>query len=131
MSRLWKKSELGLTVYPSPQITNSIVEPNNSILSTHSLFEHTDIEWYKSRRQLDIDNVDVTEFQTNLVLYLLIHFVLPSFAQIISDEKAYHEQLSIDEITNSDFEPASMMDKCDPRYNKYLACYMIYRTMLL
>ena len=131
MSRLWKKSELGLTVYPSPQIINSIVEPYDSILSTHSLFEHTNIEWYKSRRQLDIDNVDVTEFQTKLVLYLLIHFVLPSFAQIISDEKAYHEQLSIDEITNSDFEPASMMDKCVPRYNKYLACYMIYRSMLL
>ena len=126
-----KLSELGLIVYPSPQIINSIVEPYNSILSTHSLLEHIDVEWYKSRRQLDIDNVDMTEFQTNLVLYLLIHFVLPSFAQIISDEKAYHEQLSIDEITNSDFEPASMMDKCDPRYNKYLACYMIYRSMLL
>ena len=82
-------------------------------------------------RQLDINNVDMTEFQTNLVLYLLIHFVLPSFAQIISDEKAYHEQLSIDEITNSDFEPASIMDKCDPRRDKYLACCMIYRSMLL
>ena len=73
----------------------------------------------------------MTEFQTNLVLYLLIHFVLPSFAQIISDEKDYHEQLSIDEITNSDFEPASIMDKCDPRHDKCLACCMIYRSMLL
>ena len=43
--------------------------------------------------------------KTNLVLYLLIHFVLPSYAQIISAEKAYHEQLSIAEITNSDFKP--------------------------
>ena len=51
-----KKSELVLTFYPSPQITNSIVEPYNSILSTHSLLEHTDMEWYKSRRLLDIDN---------------------------------------------------------------------------
>ena len=111
MSRLWKKSELGLTAYPSPLITNSIVEPYNSILSTHSLLEHIDVEWYKSRRQLDFDNVDVTEFQTNLAPYLLIHFVLPSYAQVNSAEKAYHEQLSITEITNSDFEPASMMDK--------------------
>ena len=52
-----KKSELVLTFYPSPQIINSIVEPYNSILSTHSLLlEHTDFEWYKSRRLLDIDN---------------------------------------------------------------------------
>ena len=64
-------------------------------------------------RQLNIDNVDVTEFQTKLVPYLLIHFALPSFAQINSAEKAYHEQLSIAEITNFDFEPASIMDKCD------------------
>ena len=82
-------------------------------------------------RQLDIDNVDMTEFQTKLVPYPLIHFVLPSYAQIISAEKAYHEKLSIAEITNSDFEPASIMDKCDPRHDKYWACCMIYRSMLL
>ena len=82
-------------------------------------------------RQLDIDNVDMTEFQTKLVPYPLIHFVLPSCAQVNSAEKAYHEKLSIAEITNSDFEPASIMDKCDPRHDKYLACCMIYRRMLL
>ena len=82
-------------------------------------------------RQLNIDNVDMTEFQTKLVPYPLIHFVLPSCAQINSAEKAYHEKLSIAEITNSDFEPASIMDKCDPRHDKYLTCCMIYRSMLL
>ena len=30
--------------------------------------------------------------------------------------KAYHEQLSVAEITMSVFEPASMMVKCDPRH---------------
>ena len=43
-------------------------------------------------RQLDIDNVNMTEFQTKLVPYPLIHLVLPSYAQIISAEKAYHEK---------------------------------------
>ncbi len=32
-----KKSKLGFTVYPSPQISNAVVEPYNLILSTHSL----------------------------------------------------------------------------------------------
>lgn len=67
-------------------------------------------------------NVDVTEFQTNLVPYPRIHFMLSSYAPVISAEKAYHEQLSVAEITNSAFEPASMMAKCDPRHGKYMAC---------
>merc|ERR1712222_196688 len=56
-------------------------------------------------------NVDITEFQTNLVPYPRIHFVLSSYAPVISAEKAYHEQLSVAEITNSAFEPASMLCK--------------------
>eukprot|EP00439_Symbiodinium_sp_Y106_P025766 s1994_g3.t1 len=67
-------------------------------------------------------NVDITEFQTNLVPYPRIHFMLTSYAPVISAEKAYHEQLSVAEITMSVFEPASMMVKC-----KYMACCMMYR----
>jgi tubulin alpha len=72
-------------------------------------------------------NVDITEFQTNLVPYPRIHFMLTSYAPVISAEKAYHEQLSVAEITNSVFEPASMMVKCDPRHGKYMACCLMYR----
>ncbi|KAH0940042.1 hypothetical protein HID58_007503 [Brassica napus] len=72
-------------------------------------------------------NVDVTEFQTNLVPYPRIHFMLSSYAPVISAEKAFHEQLSVAEITNSAFEPASMMAKCDPRHGKYMACCLMYR----
>ncbi|KAH9290316.1 hypothetical protein KI387_034433, partial [Taxus chinensis] len=38
-----KKSKLGFTVYPSPQVSTSVIEPYNSVLSTHSLLEHTDV----------------------------------------------------------------------------------------
>ena len=53
------------------------------------------------------DNVSVN---VNAVLYY----------KVISAEKAYHEQLSVAEITNSVFEPSSMMAKCDPRHGKFL-----------
>merc|ERR1711904_479723 len=72
-------------------------------------------------------NVDITEFQTNLMPYPRIHFMLSSYAPIISAEKAYHEQLSVAEITMSVFEPASMMVKCDPRHGKYMACCLMFR----
>merc|ERR1711967_47071 len=72
-------------------------------------------------------NVNVTEFQTNLVPYPRIHFVVSSYAPVISAEKAYHEQLSVAEITNSAFEPASMLVKVDPRHGKYMAVCLMYR----
>jgi tubulin alpha len=72
-------------------------------------------------------NVDLTEFQTNLVPYPRIHFMLSSFAPVISAEKAYHEQLSVAEISNAVFEPAAMMVKCDPRHGKYMATCLMFR----
>lgn len=144
-------------------MSTAVVEPYNSVLSTHALLEHTDVAvlldneaiYDICRRSLDIErptytnlnrlisqvisslttslrfdgaiNVDITEFQTNLVPYPRIHFMLSSYAPVISVEKAYHEQLSVPEITNSVFEPASMMAKCDPRHGKYMACCLMFR----
>ncbi|KAF5395035.1 Tubulin alpha chain [Paragonimus heterotremus] len=72
-------------------------------------------------------NVDLIEFQTNLVPYPRIHYPLVSYAPTVSVEKAFHEKLTTQELTQACFEPANQMVKCDPRHGKYMACCLLYR----
>ncbi|XP_063620950.1 tubulin alpha-1 chain-like isoform X3 [Cydia splendana] len=72
-------------------------------------------------------NVDLTEFQTNLVPYPRIHFPLAAYAPVVSADKAYHEGMSVSEITSELFEPQNQMVKCDPQNGKYMACCLLYR----
>ncbi|KAB1267408.1 Tubulin alpha-1C chain [Camelus dromedarius] len=158
-----KKSKLEFSIYPAPQVSTAVVEPYNSILTTHTILEHSDCAFMVDNeaiydichRNLDIEhptytnlnrligqivssitislrldgalNVDLAEFQTNLVPYPRIHFPLATYAPVISAEKTYQEQLSVAEITNACFEPANEMVKCDPHHGKYIACCLLYR----
>ena len=38
-----RKTKFSNTIYPSPSISTSVVEPYNAVLSTHALLEHTDV----------------------------------------------------------------------------------------
>jgi len=87
-------------------------------------------------------NVDLNEFQTNLVPFPRIHFPLATYAPVISADKgeysvfsltdrkltvAFHESNSVSEMTIACFESNNQMVKCDPRQGKYMACCLLYR----
>ena len=60
-------------------------------------------------------NVDLNEFQTNLVPYPRIHYPVATYAPVISAAKAHHEMMAVDEITKACFESGNQMVKCDPK----------------
>jgi tubulin alpha len=72
-------------------------------------------------------NVDLTEFQTNLVPYPRIHFPLISYAPILSSDRAYHEQLTVAALTKSVFENSNQMVQCQLEHGKFMSCCLLYR----
>merc|ERR1711963_872122 len=72
-------------------------------------------------------NVDLNEFQTNLVPYPRIHYPLISYAPAISAKKSSHESFKVSDLTFQCFEPNNQMVVCDPRNGKYMAVALLYR----
>ncbi|CAD5117350.1 unnamed protein product [Dimorphilus gyrociliatus] len=72
-------------------------------------------------------NVDLHDFQTNIVPFPRLHFPLASYAPCLPDANVKHESLTVPAITTSVFDPATQMVKCDPCENKFMACCMLYR----
>lgn len=158
-----KALNLQFSVYPAPMISTAVVEPYNSVLTTHSTMEYSNVTFlfdnealyeicqnslkvgrpaYKNLNRLLAQvvasttaslrfhgsmNVDLNEFQTNLVPFPRIHFPLVAYAPLSAKEKSMHETNNIRQITTSCFEPNNCMMKCDPRQGKYMACCMLYR----
>merc|ERR1711881_702638 len=75
-------------------------------------------------------NVDLGEFQTNLVPFPRLHFMTTSLAPVINKDKATHEAQTIREITDHVFQPQNMLVKYsdfDPVEDKYMAISVNYR----
>ena len=72
-------------------------------------------------------NVDLSEFEVNLVPFPKIHYPLSSYSPIISRDRAATSQFSVREITTECFEPSNHMIMCNPRLHRYLSCCLLYR----
>ncbi|VVC44741.1 Tubulin/FtsZ, 2-layer sandwich domain,Tubulin,Tubulin, conserved site,Alpha [Cinara cedri] len=75
-------------------------------------------------------NVDINEFQTNLVPFPRVHFPLMAYAPFMSAQRTAHERPSTLDITDACFEPSNQLFKLDDSSlasGKYIACCMLYR----
>merc|ERR1711902_62763 len=75
-------------------------------------------------------NVDLGEFQTNLVPFPRLHFMTTALAPVVSKKKSSHEAQTIREITDHVFQPQNMLVKYvdfDPVEDKYMAISVNYR----
>merc|ERR1712154_148313 len=79
-------------------------------------------------------NVDLGEFQTNLVPFPRLHFMTTGLAPVISQKKSSHEAQTVREITDHVFQPINMLVKYsdfDPVEDKYMAISLNYRGEIM
>ncbi|WVR05206.1 hypothetical protein IAU60_002218 [Kwoniella sp. DSM 27419] len=100
-----KKSKLEFSVYPAPKMSTSVVEPYNSVLTTHTTLEHSDCSFM-------VDNEALTWSPS-------LEFTSLSLLTPLSSR--------LRRMTISCFESNNQMVKCDPRQGKYMACCLLYR----
>lgn len=144
-------------------MSTAVVEPYNSVLTTHFTLEHSDCAFMVDneaiydicQKHLQVSrptyvninriisqvvssitaslrfggslNVDLTEFQTNLVPFPRIHFPLASYAPFLCKANAGHSQNNVAELTKACFSSANQMVKCDTSAGKYMSCCLLYR----
>merc|ERR1712232_810163 len=161
-----KKSKLGFEVYPSPTISTCVVEPYNSLLTTHWLLDHTEVsvvldneaiyeicQKWLDRKRPSYDNlnrlitktissmtaslrfegelnVDLNEFQTNLVPFPRLHFMITAMAPVVTKKKMETTRCDIQGITESCFSAQNFFTKIadfDAEEDKYMAISVNYR----
>jgi tubulin alpha len=75
-------------------------------------------------------NVDLNEFQTNLVPFPRLHFMTSGMAPILPKSKAESEKADVQSITDLCFQPSQFLVKYtdfDPEEDKYMAISLNYR----
>jgi tubulin alpha len=75
-------------------------------------------------------NVDLNEYQTNLVPFPRLHFMTNSLAPVIAKDKAGNESFSVQDVTDQSVNPTYFLVKYpdfDTAEDKYMAVTLLYR----
>ncbi|KAH0555448.1 hypothetical protein KQX54_018981 [Cotesia glomerata] len=106
-----KKTKLEFVIYPSPNMSTAVVV---SSITASLRFDGS-------------LNVDLSEFQTNLVPFPRIHFPVCAYSPVASAAKVDHNAMTIAELTSECFDKSNSLVKYNPQHGKYMACCLLYR----
>merc|ERR1712167_396648 len=132
-----KKTKIGFEIYPSPQISTAIVDPYNALDLKTPTYDNLNriiaktISAMTASLRFDGElNVDLNEYQTNLVPFPRLHFMTNSLAPVIAKAKASNETFSVQDVTDQAVNPAYFLVKYpdfDGAEDKYMSVTLLYR----
>jgi len=75
-------------------------------------------------------NADLRKLAVNMVPFPRLHFFMPGYAPLCSQNNQAYENLTVADLTGQIFDARNMMAACDPRHGKYLTVATIFRGKL-
>merc|ERR1719487_520567 len=93
---------LTFSVFPSPKVSDTVVEPYNATLSVHQL-------------------------AVNMIPFPRLHFFMVGFVPLTSRGSQQYRALTVPECTQQMFDAKNMMCAADPRHGRYLTAACMFR----
>merc|ERR1712066_1173704 len=122
------------SVFPSPKVSDVVVEPYNSMLSIHQLIENADeVSVIDNEALYDIAVTTLKESKpnfklgVNLIPFPRLHFFIIGTAPLTSAGNAAYRKVTTKELTEQVFDAKNFMAACDPRAGKYMTASVIFR----
>ncbi|KQK17085.1 hypothetical protein BRADI_1g32430v3 [Brachypodium distachyon] len=132
------------SVFPSPKVSDTVVEPYNATLSVHQLVENADECMVLDNEALyDICfrtlklstptflrislNSDLRKLAVNLIPFPRLHFFMVGFAPLTSRGSQMYRALTVPELTQQMWDSKNMMCAADPRHGRYLTASAMFR----
>ncbi|KAG6337105.1 hypothetical protein ID866_1979 [Astraeus odoratus] len=142
------------SILPSPNVSETVVEPYNALLSIHQLVDNCDLTICIDNEALydiavrtlkistpsfdDLNEVrmsylatnlfcDLRKLGMNLIPFPRLHFLMPSYGPFYDPKARAFQKISVPELTSSLFDRRSLLVACDPRFGRYLTAACIFR----
>ncbi|CAN1264780.1 Tubulin beta-1 chain, partial [Linum perenne] len=135
---------LTFSVFPSPKVSDTVVEPYNATLSVHQLVENADecmvlvgdLNHLISATMSGVTcclrfpgqlNSDLRKLAVNLIPFPRLHFFMVGFAPLTSRGSQQYRALTVPELTQQMWDAKNMMCAADPRHGRYLTASAMFR----
>merc|ERR1711902_232294 len=130
------------SVYPSPKVSDTVVEPYNAVLSSHQLLENSDETFVidnealyninhnilKSKQPTYSElNGDLRKLGVNLVPFPRLHFFLVSQAPLLGSDNKGYQLVNVQELVNQGYSPRNFFSNVKPDDGKYMTASLIFR----